>query len=45
MSSRVLRVVGVVSLLAAFGCKNSLIDRSLVFTTHTTMGLEISVSP
>ena len=27
------------------GCKNSLIDRSLIFATHTTAGIEISVNP
>ncbi|UCG59378.1 MAG: hypothetical protein JSU70_07670 [Phycisphaerales bacterium] len=27
------------------GCKNSLLDRSLIFSTHTTLGLEASVSP
>ncbi len=27
------------------GCENSLLDRSLVFATHTTLGLEVSVSP
>ncbi len=27
------------------GCKNSLIDRSLIFSTHTTFGLEVGVNP
>ncbi len=27
------------------GCENSLLDRSLVFSTHTTLGLEVSISP
>ena len=33
----------IVLLLA--GCTNSLVDRSLIFSTHTTAGVEISVSP
>lgn len=27
------------------GCKDSLLDRSLIFSTHTALGLEISINP
>ena len=39
-------ILGTVALCSLSGCgENRLIDRSLVFATHTTMGLELSVSP
>jgi len=31
--------------LASIGCKDSLLDRSLIFSTHTTLGVEVSASP
>jgi len=34
-----------IGVLALAGCKNSLLDRSLIFTTNTTTGLEISANP
>lgn len=39
----ILILVGLVCVL--LGCKNSLLDRSLVFSTNTTTGLEISLNP
>jgi len=35
----------VAALCVLVGCQNSLIDRSLIFSTHTTFGLEVSVNP
>jgi len=29
----------------SIGCKDSLLDRSLIFSTHTTLGVEVSASP
>ncbi len=29
----------------ASGCTNSLLDRSLIFSTHTTAGVEVSITP
>jgi hypothetical protein len=37
-------LVGVLPFLAG-GCKDTLLDRSLIFSTHTTLGMEISVQP
>src|SRR5947207_2393424 len=31
--------------LCLAGCKNTLIDRSLIFSTQTSFGLEVSVNP
>jgi len=31
--------------LGLVGCENSLLDRSLIFSTHTTLGVEVSASP
>ena len=33
------------SILLVAGCKDSLIDRSLIFATRTTIGVEVSASP
>ncbi len=39
-------ILGTVLLCSVTSCRqDGLIDRSLVFSTHTTMGLELSVSP
>jgi len=46
MIKRALFSVPVVVLLYVLtGCENSLIDRSLIFATHTTLGVELSVTP
>jgi len=47
MSKEILfSILGTIALCSLSGCgENRLIDRSLVFATHTTMGLELSVSP
>jgi hypothetical protein len=29
----------------AAGCTNSLIDRSLIFSTNTSLGIDVSVNP
>lgn len=34
-----------IAMLAIVGCENSLIDRSLIFSTHTNFGLDVSVNP
>lgn len=36
-------LLALVSLIG--GCENSLIDRSLIFSTHTNFGLEVSINP
>lgn len=33
------------ALVTAGGCRDTLLDRSLVFATHTTMGLEVAINP
>ena len=46
MIKRVLFSVPVVVLLYVLtGCENSLLDRSLIFATHTTLGVELSLTP
>lgn len=38
-------VVLALASLGLVGCKDSLLDRSLIFSTHTTLGVEVSASP
>ena len=35
----------VLGAMLAPGCENSLLDRSLIFTTNTTLGVEVAISP
>lgn len=42
---RLLRFGTVTAVACIGGCTDSLLDRSLVFATHTTLGVEVSVSP
>lgn len=39
------KIASLILILGTFGCQNSLIDRSLIFSTHTNLGLEISMNP
>ena len=45
MITRAIRLAAALLCCLMTGCENSLLDRSLVFFTNTTIGLEISVSP
>lgn len=49
MTALCVRIVIVLALCSVgwgiSGCKNSLLDRSLIFTTNTTTGLELSANP
>jgi hypothetical protein len=42
---KVLIVLPVLASMLLVGCKDSLLDRSLIFSTHTTLGVEASVAP
>lgn len=45
MITKVILLTVITACCVLAGCKNSLLDRSLVFFTNTTIGVEISVSP
>ncbi|UCD00163.1 MAG: hypothetical protein JSW66_09835 [Phycisphaerales bacterium] len=38
-------ILTVLASMLSIGCKDSLLDRSLIFSTHTTLGVEASVAP
>lgn len=45
MIARAMLLAAIAVCCLTAGCENSLLDRSLVFFTNTTLGVEISVSP
>ncbi len=45
MIARAILPVAIAVCCLTAGCENSLLDRSLVFFTNTTIGIEVSVSP
>ena len=45
MIARAIPLAAIAVCCLTAGCENSLLDRSLVFFTNTTLGVEVSVSP